>query len=196
MPRMGPSRRVAARDGRRTLGDPTSVEAPWSRCLYGGDSPSSSSLGAADPRDRHGAPSRLEWSSVGSGPVVAPRSSVGVARRRRGLTSCAAPGCPVLVPGGRCPEHAAAQRKAQDARRPSARERGYDVEWERNAKAFLAENPWCVDCGAPATDADHDPIDRVELIRLGVPDPDAWWRLKPRCHPCHSARTSRGRRLT
>ena len=51
------------------------------------------------------------------------------------------------------------QRKAEvEARRPSARERGYDTKWERESKAFLAkpENHRCAcGCGQPAEMVDH-----------------------------------------
>lgn len=51
------------------------------------------------------------------------------------------------------------RRKAEaDARRPSARERGYDSKWERESKAFLAipANRMCrCGCGRPADMVDH-----------------------------------------
>jgi 5-methylcytosine-specific restriction endonuclease McrA len=44
-----------------------------------------------------------------------------------------------------------------DARRPSATARGYDSEWRRAAKAYLAVNPRCAHpgCTAFATVVDH-----------------------------------------
>ena len=51
-----------------------------------------------------------------------------------------------------------AQRKARfDKKRPAARQRGYDAEWTREAKAFLAqpENELCARCGAKATVVMH-----------------------------------------
>lgn len=56
---------------------------------------------------------------------------------------------------------------------------------------FLAAHPTCIDCGAPSTEADHDPISRRDLVAMGDPDPDAWHHLKPRCKPCHARRTAR-----
>lgn len=53
---------------------------------------------------------------------------------------------------------AAAFRAATEARRPSARERGYDTKWQRESKAFLAlpENRFCAcGCGLPADVVDH-----------------------------------------
>jgi 5-methylcytosine-specific restriction protein A len=51
------------------------------------------------------------------------------------------------------------ERKAEtDARRPSARERGYDSRWQRESKAFLSrpENRECkCGCGRVANMVDH-----------------------------------------
>lgn len=50
-----------------------------------------------------------------------------------------------------------ADRKARfDKTRPTARARGYDARWEKEAKAFLAqpENEYC-SCGSPATLVRH-----------------------------------------
>jgi 5-methylcytosine-specific restriction protein A len=103
----------------------------------------------------------------------------------RAASVCAEPGCPEIVVGRRrCPDH------PRSDSRPSASARGYDVKWRRNSARFLKAHPVCVDCGAPATDADHDPVTRVELVRRGDPHPDAWHHLVARCHPCHSRKTA------
>jgi hypothetical protein len=72
--------------------------------------------------------------------------------------------------------------KQQDARRPSAAERGYDAEWRRRRKAFLARNPWCgvVGCGKRATEVHHE-----------VPNSDDERDWRPRCKSHHSATTMR-----
>ena len=101
---------------------------------------------------------------------------------------CAAPGCPALVARGRrCPAHA----RAEERRRGSAARRGYGTAWQQTSAAYLAAHPICIDCGAPATVPDYDPVARRDLVAMGVPDPDAWHRLKPRCGPCHNWRTVR-----
>jgi hypothetical protein len=46
------------------------------------------------------------------------------------------------------------------------------------------------DCGGPATVPDHDPVSRAELVRQGVPDPDDWRYLRPRCERCHNKKTA------
>lgn len=75
--------------------------------------------------------------------------------------------------------------------RPTAADRGYDSKWRRNRARFLAAHPTCIDCGEPATVADHAPRSRRELLAAGEPHPDAWKHLQPRCEPCHNKRTAR-----
>lgn len=109
---------------------------------------------------------------------------------------CPQPGCPYIVIDGDCPAgHARAKRqqaqRRTDAQRPTARQRGYDSAWRKTRAAFLARNPTCIDCGAPATDADHSPLSRAELVRRGDPNPNAHHHLEPRCHPCHTSKTNR-----
>lgn len=67
-------------------------------------------------------------------------------------------------PGTFRPAHAEqatrAARKEADARRPSARERGYDSRWEKARLGYLRNHPLCVECGKtdrtePATVVDH-----------------------------------------
>lgn len=69
--------------------------------------------------------------------------------------------CPAGHPpyhGRRCPVCAASRKAAADARRPNARQRGYDSKWQRESKAFLAlpHNGICAcGCGKPAEMVDH-----------------------------------------
>jgi 5-methylcytosine-specific restriction enzyme A len=77
-----------------------------------------------------------------------------------------------------------------DNKRLPAHLRGYDADWHKRSKEFLAAHPVCEDCGGRATDADHVPSRRI-LIERGVANPDADIYLHPRCHSCHSAKTSR-----
>lgn len=105
----------------------------------------------------------------------------------RPLSPCLTPGCRELVTRGRCAECTSRRRQQQDARRPD-RERYNSTGWRRNRGRFLAAHPTC-SCGAPATEADHYPRTRAELLEAGVADPDAWRYLVARCKPCHSRRT-------
>jgi 5-methylcytosine-specific restriction protein A len=107
---------------------------------------------------------------------------------------CAHPTCPALVPdgtGSRCPTHqaaAAAERRAADRRRNATDPfRIYGTpEWRTFRASVLAARPWCVDCGAVATDVDHlVPVREAPARAFDASN------VVPRCHPDHSRRTSR-----
>lgn len=58
------------------------------------------------------------------------------------------------------PSHLGALQQSQrdyEARRGSARERGYTARWDRAAAAFKRDNPLCIGCEA---------VDRVELASV------------------------------
>lgn len=113
---------------------------------------------------------------------------------RRPLQFCSRPGCSNRVERGQCDEHRRQDQRTRDRARPNASARGYaSAGWRRNRAKFLAAHPTCVDCGAPATVPDHDPVSRAELVARGDPHPDAWHHLKPRCRPCHARREGFGR---
>lgn len=85
-----------------------------------------------------------------------------------------------IASGARCP--CERRRKAEaDARRPSARERGYDSRWDKERIAFLKINRKCMRCGAPATVVDHIEPHRGDMKKF-------WNRCnwQPLCHSCHS----------
>ena len=67
--------------------------------------------------------------------------------------------CGKIVPHGALCACQVASRRARnarhDARRPSARQRGYDRQWEQARLDFLAQHPCCAMCGQPATVVDH-----------------------------------------
>ncbi|MGP2493516.1 endonuclease [Mesorhizobium sp. PUT5] len=95
--------------------------------------------------------------------------------------------------GERCPKAAARdrERKARfDRKRPNSSQRGYDREWEKAAKEFLAqqENWWCA-CGAPATVVMHRrSIRTAPHLRMER----ANWR--PGCHRCNAIDAAAERR--
>jgi 5-methylcytosine-specific restriction protein A len=100
---------------------------------------------------------------------------------------CTTPGCPGRPDAGRGRCDACARRV--DIRRGSPAARGYGRIWGRRSAAYLARHPFCVDCGKPATQTDHAPVSRRDLVAAGVVDPDADQWLQGRCTPCHSKRT-------
>ncbi|MBD3834017.1 MAG: HNH endonuclease [Brevundimonas sp.] len=64
-------------------------------------------------------------------------------------------GCGRVVQGGPCLACAAARAKAYDARRPTARQRGYDSAWNKARATFLTAHPRCAMCEQPAAVVDH-----------------------------------------
>lgn len=114
----------------------------------------------------------------------------------RALKVCSTPGCPELVPAGRCPTcQAAAER-----RRGTATQRGYGHRHRNRFRAgVLRRDPLCVcateahghgpRCLTPSVHADHWPRGRDELLRLGL-DPDDPQHGRGLCTSCHSKETA------
>jgi 5-methylcytosine-specific restriction endonuclease McrA len=68
-----------------------------------------------------------------------------------------------------------------DAKRGSARERGYGSKWQIERVAYLKANPKCRRCGSPATIVDH--------IIPHKGDRKIFWNRgnwQPLCVSCHS----------
>lgn len=83
------------------------------------------------------------------------------------------------------------ERKARfDKKRPTASTRGYNSEWRRASKEYLAAYSSCVRCGRPASLVDH--------ITPHKGDDRLFWdrrNWQPLCTPCHSgAKQSQERR--
>ncbi|HYI80020.1 MAG TPA: HNH endonuclease signature motif containing protein [Thermoleophilaceae bacterium] len=99
--------------------------------------------------------------------------------------------CPELTDhrSGQCPIHLAEARKRSDAKRPSARERGYTVEWERERGAYIERyGPDCeCGCGREGSDVHH-------IDGLGPTGPLGfdWSNLILLAHECHSRVTASG----
>jgi 5-methylcytosine-specific restriction endonuclease McrA len=99
--------------------------------------------------------------------------------------ACLEPRCPgFAVKRGRCLEHYKARERAYNKSR--------DLSWFYNSwnwrlsRQTLAANPCCVDCGEPATQADHLVSVRQDPSLALEPS-----NVVSRCRRCHSARTSR-----
>lgn len=99
---------------------------------------------------------------------------------------CAKPGHPRFT-GARCPLCTQAFRQAQDARRPSAAQRGYDGRWQAFRAEYLRTHPTCCapGCTATATEVDHITPIRAGGARL---DPA---NVRAMCKRHHSQRTAR-----
>lgn len=92
----------------------------------------------------------------------------------------------VAQEGGSCASCRAARAKSYEARRPTARERGYTSKWSRESKSFLAkpENRFCAcGCGRVADMVDH--------ITPHKGDASLFWRRSNwqalASSPCHSS---------
>lgn len=107
--------------------------------------------------------------------------------RKRALTVCSIPGCPELTDTGRCTTH----RAEAEARRGTARQRGYGHRHEKRFRAgVLRRDPICVLCRQrPSKHADHHPLSRRELVEQGL-DPDDPAHGRGLCHSCHSTETA------
>lgn len=83
-----------------------------------------------------------------------------------------------------------AARKARfDAKRPSARQRGYDAEWERARRDFLLVYNSCRRCGAPASVVDHIKPHKGDDLLFW--DRSNWQPLCASCHNSHKQRHER-----
>ena len=75
-----------------------------------------------------------------------------------------------------------ARKQRADARRPPARQRGYDGEWEKARADYLLAYPSCRRCGAKATLVDHIiPIRTAPGRRLDRTN------FQSLCDHCHNA---------
>ncbi|MFG1188606.1 HNH endonuclease signature motif containing protein [Xanthobacter flavus] len=84
-----------------------------------------------------------------------------------------------VASGSRCPCQQRRQAEA-DARRPSARDRGYDSRWDAERAAYLKAYPKCARCPATATVVDH--------IIPHKGDRNLFWsrsNWQPLCRTCH-----------
>lgn len=104
----------------------------------------------------------------------------------RAPRTCATPECTAPAHNGnRCEPHRLAQRKASDARRPTARQRGYDARWERTRATHLRLEPNCRSCGRPGRHVDH--IDGGGPL---APNGHDHANLQTLCASCHSRKTA------
>lgn len=104
---------------------------------------------------------------------------------------CRQPGCAKISVRGKvyCEDHSYMEAERQ---RGTAKERGYDREWQRASKDFLRKHPLCVECLkkgklTAATDVDHIVPHRGD--RRLFWDTSNWQSL---CGTCHKQKTARG----
>ena len=92
----------------------------------------------------------------------------------RASRPCATDGCHQLVQAGQtwCGDCDRARERVVDERRGTAAQRGYGSRGHRRFRRLvLARDPICVLCGSIATEADHWPMSRRDLVAAGL-DPN------------------------
>lgn len=106
----------------------------------------------------------------------------------RALKPCSTPGCPEPVTSGRCDRH----RREADRARGTAHQRGYGTRHRNTFRAaVLARDTHCQwpDCTEPATEADHWPLSRRELVDRHL-DPDDPQHGRGLCSDHHKQATA------
>lgn len=78
---------------------------------------------------------------------------------------CAKPGCPNLVKSGYCDEHR--REKWRNDERPSSTRRGYDTDWSKFRKWYLARHPFCTMCEREGRTKTADMIHHVKPLAEG-----------------------------
>lgn len=110
-------------------------------------------------------------------------------KRCNGLTNW--PCVELIAAGARRCERCEAEA---ERRRGTAQQRGYGSRHETRFRAgVLKKDPVCripTGCRRPSTDADHYPLDRDELVRLGM-DPDDPQHGRGLCARHHSQETAK-----
>ena len=101
---------------------------------------------------------------------------------------CNVAGCPELTQTTQCDKHT----RQREARRRGTKDKGYNTAGHKAFRTLvLHRDPICVLCGvAVATDADHYPKDRKQLVLEGL-DPNDPKHGRGLCHACHSKETAR-----
>jgi 5-methylcytosine-specific restriction protein A len=100
------------------------------------------------------------------------------------MSVCLQPGCPTIVPRGRCPQHAL----EQEHQRPNLdiRRLYRTARWRRLKTTVLQETPFCP-CGRLGSELDHVVPHRGDLQLFWSKD-----NVQMLCTSCHSAKTARG----
>lgn len=94
--------------------------------------------------------------------------------------------------GERCAKAAAQIRERKtrhDAKRPSARQRGYDAEWDKARAEYLAVYSSCRRCGQRATTVDHVIPHKGNMTLFW--DRGNWQSLCDHCHNSHKQAAER-----
>ena len=111
----------------------------------------------------------------------------------RALRPCKQIGCPQLTreAGGYCAEHQHGVNE-YERYRGSARQRGYDRNWERLRKLVLRKDPLCHDCLSVGRLTSASEVHHIKKVREYPALRLVKSNLMCLCKACHSFRTGRG----
>jgi 5-methylcytosine-specific restriction protein A len=113
---------------------------------------------------------------------------------RQAPRTCTYQGCSIIVPKGRCEQHALQARQQQDretdARRPTAAQRGYDARWRIVRDNQLQEFPLCALCEKKGRAISAECVDHIVPIVAEVAGLYEPSNLQSLCHSCHSRKTA------
>ena len=112
---------------------------------------------------------------------------------------CLHPGCPAIVPRGRCAAHA----QARERERGTSRERGYTRRWEHAAARFKVQYPLCgmrPDGLRPVMSRCYErgivtPATEIDHVVPHRGDPSLFWderNWQSVCAACHMRKTRAG----
>jgi 5-methylcytosine-specific restriction endonuclease McrA len=103
----------------------------------------------------------------------------------------------IVQAGARCAcqiKQDRARKARHDARRPSARERGYTSEWDKARRDYLADHPRCRMCAEAGRFTVATVVDHITPHRG---DKRLFWlcaNWQPLCTPCHNSAKQRQER--
>lgn len=107
------------------------------------------------------------------------------------MPTCLEPGCPALVPSGRCAKH----QKAVAVHYDRYKRGNYGRPWRRRRMAFIQSdierNVWCAECLRRGEKVVAEEVDHIVPHRGDQALRDDPNNLQSLCKPCHSAKTAR-----
>ena len=105
------------------------------------------------------------------------------------MAAAAAAGAAILMPYAAPTDRQRAGSTAAQCPRATSAQRGYDRQWRKRRKSYLARHPLCVLCDACGYVEQATQVDHVVPLARGGADTDD--NLQALCAMCHSRKTAR-----